>query len=112
MDKGFPGDPRFPERDNEFVADVEKRQKLLVEWFEDFKSKFSAYKEAVQTMTECDNMLAKSQALLASCKGRLEVQNALNARKAQGSVLEYGFSHFMEHFNGSLEKGMPGELNF
>ena len=59
LDKGIPGDPRFPERDNEWIEARAKEQKLLVEWFEDFNSKFGDYQEAAETVQECEGALSK-----------------------------------------------------
>jgi hypothetical protein len=112
LDKGLPGDPRFPERDNEWVEARVKEQKLLVEWLEDFKSKFGEYKEATETMTECQKALDKYQDKVESVRSKLLIQNARNARRADGSVLEYGLKYHLDRMNGALDKGIPGDPRF
>jgi hypothetical protein len=60
LDKGCPRDPRFPERDNEWVANRQKEQKVLVEWLETFKSDFAGVPEADPTVQECEKVLLSS----------------------------------------------------
>eukprot|EP00012_Vannella_robusta_P010785 CAMPEP_0206204768 /NCGR_PEP_ID=MMETSP0166-20121206/13757_1 /ASSEMBLY_ACC=CAM_ASM_000260 /TAXON_ID=95228 /ORGANISM="Vannella robusta, Strain DIVA3 518/3/11/1/6" /LENGTH=93 /DNA_ID=CAMNT_0053624531 /DNA_START=1 /DNA_END=278 /DNA_ORIENTATION=+ len=58
LEKGVPGDPRFPDRDNEWIAERIKQKESLVQWLEDFKSKCGEYEEANETIQECENALA------------------------------------------------------
>lgn len=51
--KGIPSDPRFPERDNQWIQERANEYNLLIKWFEDFKSKFGIYPEAQNTISEC-----------------------------------------------------------
>lgn len=46
LNKGIPGDERFPERDNEWIAEREKEKNLLYQWLEDFKAKYAQYNES------------------------------------------------------------------
>ncbi len=112
LDKGLPGDPRFPERDNEWVEARVKEQKLLVEWLEDFKSKFGESDEALETIAECRDALKKYNEKVEAVRIPLAVQNARNARKENGSVLEYGLKYHAERMSAPLEKGIPGDPRF
>jgi hypothetical protein len=51
LDKGMPSDPRFPERDNEWVESCTKDYNLLLAWLEQFKSAFAEYPAAQETGT-------------------------------------------------------------
>ena len=50
LEKGLPGDPRFPERDNEYIEEQAKQYDLMLQWLEDFKSKFGQYDQAQATI--------------------------------------------------------------
>ena len=102
--QGVPGDPRFPERDNEYVTDMSTRNDLLIQWVEDFRSRFEQYEEAQATLDECDAVLAQYKAVVGAVKIPLDIQNARNARTADGSCLEYGLSHHLERFKAALDK--------
>ena len=102
MDKGLPGDPRFPERDNDWIAERVKEKELLVEWLEDFKSKHGEYLESVQTVEECETALDKYQTVVEKVRVPLMIQNARNARKKEGSCLEYGLEYHLKGFNASV----------
>ncbi len=111
LEKGLPNDPRFPERDNEWVASREKEQKKLVEWLEEFKSKYGEYKEAWETIDECTEVLQKYQEMAETVRVPLMIRNARNARKPD-SVLEYGLDHHLKTLKEALEKGMPNDPRF
>jgi hypothetical protein len=53
LDKGLPNEPRFPERDNKYIADMGKRQELLSTWLETFRSALGQHEEASSTITVC-----------------------------------------------------------
>ncbi len=112
LDKGLPGDPRFPERDNEWVAEREKERNLLVEWLEGFKSQFGETELSLPTISECQVALDKFQEKVVGVKDKLEIQNARNAKRENGSVLEYGLKYHLDRMNGALDKGIPGDPRF
>jgi hypothetical protein len=60
LEKGMPGDPRFPERDNEWVEARTKDETSLVEWLEDFKSKLGQYAEAKDIITRSEKVCPPS----------------------------------------------------
>ena len=93
LDKGLPGDTRFPERDNEYIADATKRRELLDMFLSDFSARFSQYEEAAKTISECEAVLKKYDDVIGAVKVPLDIQNARNARTKEGSCLECKFLH-------------------
>ena len=102
LEKGLPGDPRFPERDNEWIDERTKQKELLVEWLEDFKSKLGQYEEALETIEECEKALELYKKVVDSVRIPLMIQNARNARKNDGSCLEYGLEYHLRNFIGPV----------
>ena len=98
----MPGDPRFPNRDNEWLEEQTKSKELLVQWLEDFKTKAGEYDEATSTIEECEKALSLFKKVVGKVKGTLLVQNARNARRADGSVLEYGVEYHLRGFVGAV----------
>ena len=102
LEKGIPGDPRFPERDNEWIEARTKDKELLVEWLEDFKSKLGEYQEAQETIGECEKALDLYSSVVGSVRVPLLIQNARNARQKDGSCLEYGLEYHLKNFVGAV----------
>ena len=102
LEKGIPGDPRFPDRDNEWIAERVKQKELLVEWLEDFKSKLGDYEEARETIAECESTLDRYKQVVEAVRIPLMIQNARNARRADGSCLEYGLEFHLKNFNAAV----------
>ena len=102
MEKGLPGDPRFPERDNEWVVDQAKRNDLLLQWLEDFKIKCGQFEEAKETIEECEAVLELYKKVVGAIKIPLDIQNARNARTKDGSCLEYGLEYHLRNFKSAV----------
>ena len=102
LEKGIPGDPRFPERDNEWIANRAKDNDLLVQWLEDFKSKYAQYDEAKATIDECEEVLELYNKVVNAAKIPLEIQNARNAKSLNGSCLQYGLEYHLQNFKGPV----------
>ena len=79
-----------------------KEKELLVEWLEDFKSKLGEHAEANATIKECEKALDQYHLVVESVRVPLMIQNARNARKADGSCLEYGVEYHLKNFNSSV----------
>ena len=107
MEKGLPGDPRFPERDNEYIEEQAKRNDLLLQWIEDFKSKFGQYEQAQSTIEEVDQVLELYNKVVGSVRIPLMIQNARNARTKEGSVLEYGLEYHLNGFKSAVSIPLP-----
>ena len=107
LDKGIPNDPRFPERDREWVLQVEASGALLTEWLEEFNSEFSQYPEAESTIAECEQILLRQKQALHSIRIPLMIRTARNNRSVDGSCLEYGLEQHLEIMNHQLEAGPP-----
>ena len=104
MEKGIPGDPRFPDRDNDWIKEQGKRNELLVQWLEDFKSKFAQYEQAKPTIDECEAVLELYNKVVNAVRVPLEIQNARNARTNDGSVLEYGLEYHLRNFKSAVRR--------
>ena len=82
----MPADPRFPERDNEWLATAIAEKEELVNWLEDFRSKYEIYNEAQPTIEECESTIKNSTLVLEPIKAPLLIQNARLCR----DTLPYG----------------------
>jgi hypothetical protein len=108
LDKGLPNDPRFPERDNQWLTERTKEHTLLVEWLENFRSQFGEYSEADATFQECSAVLEKYATKVEKIRKPLEIQNAVLAK----DILEYGLDHHLTNLRAALEKGLPNDPRF
>ena len=102
LQKGVPGDPRFPERDEQYLQANIKDYNLLLERIEDFKSEFGEYEEALPTLEEANSVFDLYQTVIGKIAIPIAVQNERNARRAQGSVLEYGLDYHIKQLNSEL----------
>jgi hypothetical protein len=67
-------------------------------WLEDFKSRYGEYEEATATINEVEDALRLYKDVVESAKVKLEIQRAIEAKKEQGSVLEYGLDFHLSRF--------------
>ena len=111
LKKGVPADKRFPERANKYIADMGERQEALLTWLEGFKAKFKT-QHAAATIDKCENVLSLYDSVVGAAKIPLEIQNAVNARRADGSNLEYGLEYHLQRFESALKKGVPADKRF
>ena len=79
-----------------------KEKELLVEWLEDFKSKLGEYREATETIEECENTLATYREVVDSVRVPLMIQNARNARQKDGSCLVYGLEFHLNAMRSAV----------
>ena len=79
-----------------------KDKELLVQWLESFKSELEQYEEAKETIKECEEALYLFKSVVDPLRVPLLIQNARNARKADGSVLEYGLDYHMKGLNNAV----------
>ena len=98
MEKGRPNDPRFPERDNEWMCARTKERDLLIEWLEGFKASFMEYEEAQNCIQECEAALQLYRSVIDPIRVPLMIQNARNARAKHGSCLEFGLEYHLKNF--------------
>ncbi len=72
----------------------------LQNWLEDFRAKFYEYleTEGKQTVDESEAVLKLYKDVVVASKTKIDIQRAIDARAAQGSVLEYGLNYHLEHF--------------
>ena len=74
-----------------------KEKELLVQWLEEFKSQYGHYSQSEPTISSVEKALTLYESTVSKLKVPLDIQNARNARKKDGSCLEYGFDH---HYSG------------
>ena len=74
----------------------------MVQWLEGFKSSYNQYQEAWPVIDECELVLQQYKDVVGAVKIPLEIQNARKARKADGSVLEYGLEFHLKGLNGAV----------
>jgi hypothetical protein len=75
----------------------------LVEWIEDFKSRFSDYpEEARPTIDEVESALNLYKQTIEPAMLKVNIQKARAAKRAEGSVLEYGLTWHLERFVGDV----------
>ena len=83
LDKGLPGDPRFPERDNEWLESVKGQKEKLINWLEDFRFKFYGYQEAAGVIKQCEDALDKYESVINPILIPHSIKQARNARRAK-----------------------------
>ena len=54
---GIPNDPRFPDRRDQYLDELEKETNRITQWLEDFRSKYSSHDEAQSIITEVTQAL-------------------------------------------------------
>lgn len=71
----------------------------LVNWLEDFRSRFENYSESTEIIKECENILVKSEKILEPIRIPLLIKNARNERKG---ILEYGLDYHLKNFTTAV----------
>jgi hypothetical protein len=94
LNKGIPTEHRHVD---DYVERQSKVYNLLVEWLEDFRSRFGQHDEAQPTIDEVNQGLALYQQVVLASKRKIDLQKAIEAR-APNSVLEYGLNFHLERF--------------
>ena len=111
MEKGPPNNPRFPERDTEWVNERKAQNDLLLQWLEGFKASFGDNPAAKETLEECENALNLYTKVIEAIRIPLAVKSARRAKRADGSILEYGLDFHLKNFNGSVSKYLHSFLS-
>ena len=84
---------------------MEERTKecdLLTEWLEDFKSKLGEYEEAHDTIHECKHVRKHCKKAMKKARIPLMVKTARDARRADGSCLEYGLEYHSKNMKNAV----------
>lgn len=84
------------------MNEQQKVHGLLIQWLEDFKAKFGEYSEAKSTIEEVESTLKLYKDVVEKVKIPLDIQRARDARRSDGSVLEYGLEHHLSKFENSV----------
>jgi hypothetical protein len=93
MKDGIPTDSRF--RD-EYLNNVEKENNSMVQWLENFKSKYAEFEEAKPIIGEVEAAFETYKSVVGSSKVKIEIQKAIEAR---GAPLEYDIKWHLDRFN-------------
>lgn len=101
INKGIPTDSRYVD---EYLKTLETDRGLLIQWLEDFKSKFGDSPIAQPTIDEIEDAFKLYDVVIGGSMAKVKVEKARDARKADGSVLEYGLAWQLERFNGAVTR--------
>ena len=75
---------------------------MLLQWLQGFKSQFENNPAAQETIDRCESALSLYTNVVEAAKIPLAIQNARNARRADGSCLEYGLDYHIKQMNGAV----------
>lgn len=75
----------------------------MIEWLEDFKAKLGEYEEAKSTIQEVEEALHLYKEVTDKVRIPWVIEKARDARKADGSVLEYGLTWHLERFVAAVK---------
>jgi hypothetical protein len=79
---------------------------------EDFNSKFGQEPLAQPTINQCYDAISKCSSIVDKIRIPLAIKNACEARKSDGSVLEYGLDHHLSGMTTALDKGLTFDPRF
>ena len=97
LESGYPNSSQS--MNESWIIKCTNLNNLLVEWLEDFKSKFQQYSESEEIISRCESLLEKYHKQVDKVKIPLEIQKARNARSKDGSSLEYGLDYHLQQMN-------------
>ena len=80
------------------MSEMEKENNRITQWLEDFKSKYGDHEDAKEIINEVETAMKSYVTNIVSAKAKIEIQKAVEARRAQGSVLEYGLKYHLDNF--------------
>jgi hypothetical protein len=80
---GIPTDSRAVD---DYLSSMATTQGLLVQWLEDFKSRFGDYSEAAAVIAQVEDSLKLYQRVIGDSAAKVTIQKAIEARAPQ-SVL-------------------------
>jgi hypothetical protein len=103
------GIPTDPSHEDEYVEKTTKSHGLLVQWVEDFKSKFNYVADAEPVIAKVEEALKLYKEVLGKTATVRAIQKARRARKAEGSVLEYGLDYHLSKFVAAIKRGLPAD---
>ena len=87
---------------NQYMTEQEKVNGLLIQWLEEFKSMFGNYPEAQPTIQEVEAALSQYKEVVGRVKIPLDIKRAKDARRQDGSILEYGLQWQLDRFLGDV----------
>jgi hypothetical protein len=101
------GIPARADQRDQYIEQQAKEENLISQWVQDYQSKFGEYEEAKPIIVQIEEALKLYKDVILASKVKLDIQRAREARKAQGSVLEYGLDHHLSGFVDAVKKGIP-----
>lgn len=99
LNKGLPTDINEAK---EWANNISKQQALLVRWNEDFRSCFEYVEAAQPLLKRVQEALEQFRQIFGKTVVPLAIQQAVHARKADGSVCEYGLKYELEKFTNMV----------
>ncbi len=96
INEGIPKDTR---QVDQYLEDLSKSNGLLIQWLENFKAQFFEYPNEIQeTVTKVEDALHMYKHKIGAAMVGVKIQKAIEARHADGSVLEYGLNWQLDGF--------------
>ncbi len=99
LDKGLPTDDR--EVDN-YLARMAKHNSCLIQWLEDFKSKYGEYEEAQSAIKDSEDVLYKYKQKIGPIMIKVNIAKAIDARAKDGSPLVSRLRRFSTYSNKTI----------
>ena len=85
-----------------YLDEQAKTYSLLVQWLEDFRSRFGLYEEAIPIINEAESALQLYRTTIGAAKVKVDIQKARDAKRAEGSILEYGLKYEVEQLTNAV----------
>jgi hypothetical protein len=104
LNKGIPTDKRFID---DYLEEQTRVNGLLITWLEDFRSQFEDMVEAQEVMKRVEDALKLYKTNILASRIKVSVQKARDAKRTEGSVLEFGLEYHLSRFVASLRQGIP-----
>ncbi len=84
IDNGIPSDDRQVDA---WIAKLAKHNSNLIQWLEDFKSKYEDHEDAKKHIADVDEVLLKYKVKVGPLLAKVAIAKALDARAKDGSPL-------------------------
>ncbi len=92
IDSGIPSDDRQVDA---WTAKLEKHNSCLVQFLEDFKSKYGEHEDAQKPIKDIDEALLKYKVKVTPLIAKVKIAKALDARAKDGSPLVRFYHYFL-----------------
>ena len=100
LERGIPTDTNLVEP---YLATQSKAYNLLTQWLDNFQMRYGEYEEAKSTIEEVQSALRTYRTSIGGAKAKIDVMRAVKARRADGSVLEYGLDYHVNDLTNQVK---------